>query len=266
VTPEETLRRDMLTAQTSEAKRKACDRGRAALLATTTAIADQTARYAGIALRGPIEGAKHAKQQLDNEKARAELLQLILNAGEAELVALEAAEAKAVPELQAIFSLANEKSAALASLHGKEYPGLKRAALLLIAATLDTLQTRAAAMQAAIRAPELARAKVNTSLAPLTLFAPGQGIGTVLDFLKLVPALADPDAPDTHLAPHYPPRPVRAPAPPAEPRPAAEPYVLRGRTVVHPAAPTPPPAATHMGPRGLRPDSTYADAAARALG
>jgi hypothetical protein len=260
MTPDDKLRRDLSMAQTSEAKGKACDDGRDMLLATTTSITDLTARYATVALRGPSESAKHVKRQLDDMKALAELLQLILNAGEAERAALEAAEAQAVPELRAIVSLANEKRTALVKLYRKLYPDLVRAALPLILATVDTLQSSASALQAAIRAPALARAKVKIDLVPLTLFAHGQGVGTVLDILPIVPALADPDAPETHLAPHYPPRPVLPPAPAAEPRPAPGPSTLRSWTTTQEFAPLP---VGSMGPPPIAP--SYVEAAARAL-
>jgi hypothetical protein len=112
--------------------------------------------------------------------------------------------------------------------------------------------------------PEWVRAEIPMALVSDAIFGARQGATNLPQCVVILPAFSDPDAP-SNRARHWPPVPPSAPQPPASARPEAAPYVMRGRTVVQPGAPTPPAAAKHLGPRGLQSDTTYSDAAARAM-
>jgi hypothetical protein len=234
--------------------------GKEMLSALAPEIDTLTARLATAVATGTKATEDWAEQRLADATNDARRLRLIIEAGEKEIPALEAAEAQATEALQIAREDVTKKRAAFLARVDKEYTAPATVLASLLAEEREVLAASRRYYTAHLAAPTLARAAVSNDLGPLTIFAKGQTVGLLGDCISTLPALIDQDSPESPRPRHWPQAVVAPPAPPAEPRPAPGPSTLRSWTTTQEFA---PPHTDVMGPPPLAP--AYADAAARAL-
>jgi len=227
-------------------------------------VAALTVRRDSLMISGSSAAIDHAEVGLAVAGREVTRLALMRDAADAEIPRLAASERAATERLLAAAAAANDATLARRKRAGEELDDLFARVVSHITEERKVFELRRAFYRLHQSSPDLARAEVPISLVCDAIFAPNQGAGTIEQTIVALPAFSDPDAP-SNRARHWPPVPPSVPQPPAQARPEAAPYVMRGRTVAQPGAPTPPAAAKHLGPRGLQSDTTYSDAAARAL-
>ena len=214
----------------------------------------------------------HAEAQLTIANREVTRLTLLRDAADAEIPRLIAAEASAAERLRSEKALVDAETLAFREDARKNLDS----AFAEVARLATRWRTLTAHRSAWYRlhqvSPDLARAEVPVALVSDAVFAPHQGAANIEQCILVLPAFADPAGGTPPRARHWPPVPPATPGAPAR----GEGTAPRNRnltsaavlTVIQPRradAPAGRLGQSRTAHKGLHPDSTWSDAASRAL-